>query len=324
MIDNIGRKIDYIRVSVTDRCNLRCMYCMPEDGVEMVSHNEVLSFDEIVRVIRLLSNLGFEKVKITGGEPLVRKNLASLVADIKDISGIRNVTLTTNGVLLKSQIQDLSHAGLDAVNVSLDTLNPEVYKKITRRDELKRAKEGIMETLKYPSVALKINCVPFNMEGQNLWELTDYAKNYGIHVRYIEMMPIGFGKEFTCLKEDEIIRLLEKNIGKLVPYEKKLGNGPCHYYEVAGYPGKIGFISAVSHKFCGDCNRVRLTATGFLKNCLQYEYGNDIKRLLRNGAGDGEITETLESTIKSKPVSHSFGQDNLSFENSHIMSQIGG
>ena len=242
MIDNIGRKIDYIRVSVTDRCNLRCMYCMPEDGVEMVSHNEVLSFDEIVRVIRLLSNLGFEKVKITGGEPLVRKNLASLVADIKDISGIRNVTLTTNGVLLKSQIQDLSHAGLDAVNVSLDTLNPEVYKKITRRDELKRAKEGIMETLKYPSVALKINCVPFNMEGQNLWELTDYAKNYGIHVRYIEMMPIGFGKEFTCLKEDEIIRLLEKNIGKLVPYEKKLGNGPCHYYEVAGYPGKIGLI----------------------------------------------------------------------------------
>ncbi|MCR5784020.1 MAG: GTP 3',8-cyclase MoaA [Eubacterium sp.] len=324
MIDGCGRKIDYIRISVTDRCNLRCMYCMPEEGVEMVSHEEILSFDEIVHVVRILSKLGFEKVKITGGEPLVRKNLKALIKDIKAVEGIKNVTLTTNGVLLKDQIEGLAAAGLDAVNVSIDTLNPEVFKKITRRDELEKVKAGIKETLKYKSVALKLNCVPFNMEGQNLWELTDYAKNEGIHVRYIEMMPIGFGKEYGCLKEDEIVSLLETKIGKLEPYKGKLGNGPCHYYSAESYDGKIGFISAVSHKFCGDCNRVRLTATGFLKNCLQFEYGSDIKTPLRSGASDDELLSLIRETIMNKPKGHKFTENNISEENNHIMSQIGG
>lgn len=325
MIDGCGRKIDYIRISVTDRCNLRCQYCMPEDGVEMVSHGDILTFNEIVRSVNILAGLGIAKVKITGGEPLVRKNIAALISDIKEIDGISSVTLTTNGVLLSEQIGDLYSAGIDAINVSLDTLNPEVFRFITRRDDLGKVLRGIDAALAYPDISLKINCVPFGIENQNLWELTDFARDNNIHVRYIEMMPIGFGKEYKCLTESEIIALLESKTGEeLIPYDGILGNGPCHYYSVNGFAGKIGFISAISHKFCDSCNRVRLTATGFLKNCLQYEYGSELRKYLRDGTDDENLSKIIEATIMNKPVGHQFLSGEIANENGHMMSQIGG
>ena len=196
MIDRFGRKIDYVRISVTDRCNLRCCYCMPEEGVPMVDHEDILRYGEIVKLAEIFASLGIEKIKLTGGEPLVRKDLWQLTKKLKEIPGIRQVTLTTNGILLKEQMRELAQAGIDGVNISLDTLREEEYYQISRRRELKRAWEGFQEALKYPEVTVKINCVPMGQDTESLLEIGALAKDYPVHVRFIEMMPIGLGKEW--------------------------------------------------------------------------------------------------------------------------------
>ena len=192
MVDKEGRVIDYVRISLTDKCNLRCVYCMPEEGVEYIPHEQILTFDEIVRICRCLAELGFKKVKLTGGEPLVRKNCATLVRQIKAIPGIEKVTLTTNGILLKEQMKDLAEAGLDAVNISLDTLDPEMFAKITRCHRLEDVLAGIREALKYPEIPTKINSVPLGQTPENFIRLAEIAKNHNVHVRFIEKMPIGY------------------------------------------------------------------------------------------------------------------------------------
>ncbi|SFA69149.1 cyclic pyranopterin phosphate synthase [Acetitomaculum ruminis DSM 5522] len=327
MLDSYNRNIDYLRISVTDRCNLRCMYCMPSEGVEFLNHNEILNYDEIIKVCQAAVKLGFKKIKITGGEPLVRKDVLGLIKDIKSLEGIENITITTNGVLLAENMEGLYKAGIDSINVSLDTLNRELYKQITRRDELENVKKGLLEALKYPSVALKVNCVPMGLEGQSLTDVAALAKEYPIHVRFIEIMPIGWGKNYRFLSEEEIKDLIVKEFGldEMVLYKEKLGNGPCRYYKADGFKGKIGFISAISHKFCGDCNRVRLTSTGFLKTCLQYDTGMDLKAVLRNGFGDEEmLLETIKEAIYKKPDGHRFLTTDIKDENILGMSQIGG
>ncbi|WP_283624628.1 GTP 3',8-cyclase MoaA [Clostridium butyricum] len=327
MIDIYKRKIDYIRISITDRCNLRCVYCMPENGINLVKHDDILSYEEIIRLCRMFSKLGISKVKITGGEPLVRKDVYKLIKGIKEVEGIENVTLTTNGILLEGMIDDLVKSGLDAVNISIDTLKDDTYKSLTRVGDVNNVLNAINECLKYKDLKVKINCVP--IKGKNEDELIDLlklSKDNDISIRFIEMMPIGLGKNMNGLNDEEVKSLIEDNIGKLTAFNGKLGNGPSDYFTLEGYKGKIGFISAVNHKFCETCNRVRLTCEGFLKACLQYDIGTDLRKMLRSGKSDEEIMNAIEATIYNKPESHNFKliKDDEEKIEHRAMSQIGG
>lgn len=324
MQDKRGRKIDYIRISVTDRCNLRCIYCMPEEGMPLLRHEDVLTFHEIERLCRVFVRLGITKVKLTGGEPLVRKDVEQLTGIICAIPGITSVTMTSNGLLLEEKMDALVKAGLTGMNVSIDTLNQDCYRTITRHDVLSQVKRGLEKALEYPHITLKINCVPLGMEEQNLTEVARLAKEQNIQVRFIEMMPVGMGRQFTLMTEAQILTILEKTFGKMEPVDAKLGNGPGHYYEAKGFLGKIGFISAVSHKFCDSCNRIRLTSAGFLKTCLQYKEGCDLRTPMRNGCTDEELEELIRKTIWNKPKEHHFLQDETGSEEEKAMSQIGG
>ena len=222
--------------------------------------------------------------------------------------GIEKVTLTTNGVLLKDQMSDFARAGLDGLNISLDTLDEACSRRITRRDELGRTLEGISEAMKYPEISLKINCVPLGIQEQDLCRVALFARDHRVHVRFIEMMPIGMGKEFHGVSEEELLRILGEKLPRFSPYVgEPLGNGPCHYYDVDGFSGKIGFISAVSHKFCGECNRIRLTSQGFLKTCLQYAAGRDLREVIRSGGSDEVLKAVILEALAEKPDGHAFG-----------------
>ena len=325
MIDRCGRNIDYLRISVTDRCNLRCIYCMPEEGVQHVERSLILQEEEILRICRVMAELGIRKIKLTGGEPLVRPRMPQLVEKLKNMPGIEKVTLTTNGVLLKDQMSDFARAGLDGLNISLDTLDEACSRRITRRDELGRTLEGISEAMKYPEISLKINCVPLGIPEQDLCRVALFARDHRVHVWFIEMMPIGMGKEFHGVSEEELLRILGEKLPRFSPYVgEPLGNGPCHYYKIEEFQGKIGFISAMTHKFCDQCNRVRMTAEGFLKACLQYQTGTDLKNLMRSGCTDDELTEAIQKVIWEKPVSHHFTSEEIETDECKLMSQIGG
>lgn len=324
MKDAFNRQIDYLRISVTDRCDLRCVYCMPTDGVKSVDHEDVLSFEEIIRVLKCFARLGVSKIKITGGEPLVRRNVPDLIGKLKKIKGIEKVTLTTNGTHLAEFIDKLSEMKIDGINLSMDTLNAELYEKITRRNSFNKVFEGFKKALEYPDIQLKINCVPMGMPEQNLVEVAGLAKNNPVHVRFIEMMPIGLGINFSFKSEADTIQELEQAYGSLVPYNEVLGNGPCHYYSVSGFQGKIGFISAMSHKFCSSCNRVRLTSDGKLKTCLQYDVGINLKEMLRVGKSDKELETAILNALESKPREHHFKDEFLTDRETKSMFQIGG
>lgn len=324
MIDGNGRKIDYLRISITDRCNLRCVYCMPENGVEFVSHDEILAYEEIIHLVKVFASVGISKIKLTGGEPLARKGMVRLVEELKKIPGIQQVTLTTNGVLLAESMDALAKAGIDGINLSLDTLNQSVFEKISRCHSFEKVMEGFRAALKHPEIPVKINCVPMGIEGQDVLEMAELARKYPVHVRYIEMMPIGLGKQFRFCGEDTILKGLRERYGECVPCEESLGNGPGHYYTFPGFKGKIGFISAISHKFCESCNRVRLTSQGYLKACLQYDIGTDLKKLLREGAADEVLRKAVEKTIMRKPMEHQFAEQPKEHAEEHMMAQIGG
>lgn len=326
MIDKWNRKIDYIRISVTDRCNLRCIYCMPEEGIAPLPHNEILTYDEILRLCRCFLRIGINKVKITGGEPLVRKDISTLIGQIKRLDGMKSVTLTTNGLLLGKYLPDLVSSGLDGVNISLDTLNQKKYEQITRKDALKNVLSAIEEALLYQELKVKINCVPvLDTDKEDIINIAGLAKNSRLGVRFIEMMPIGFGKNYSYHSEENIIAILKEAYGPLEPINTVLGNGPAHYYSVPGFEGEIGFISALSHQFCKECNRVRLTSGGFLKTCLHYENGTDLKPILRGNHEDSFLEEIIRKTIYEKPISHNFKGDNPhgTYEQGS-MSNIGG
>lgn len=309
MTDGYGRLIDYVRISVTDRCNLRCVYCMPEEGIGQTGHEEILTYEEIVRLCRIFASLGVSRIKLTGGEPLVRKGLSKLVRSLHAVPGIEEVTLTTNGICLKEQIEELYEAGIRGINISLDTLDADNYRKITRCGEIERVLEGIEACMNYPDIRLKINCVPLSgINDKELVRLAGIAKNYPAAVRFIEMMPIGSGKQWKGEPPEMILKCLNEAYGTPETVGKTFGNGPSSYVTYPGFAGEIGFISAVSHKFCGTCNRIRLTSEGYLKLCLQYTDGIDLKRLLRSGAGEEEIRQAVESAIKRKPKEHCFEQ----------------
>ena len=325
MLDKLNRKIDYLRISVIDRCNLRCVYCMPEEGIESIPHDEILTYDEILRICEIVSKLGIRKIKITGGEPLVRKDIVNLIRDIKNIDKIEQVTLTTNGILLHEMLDDLYDAGIDAINISLDTLNKDNFKKITRRDGLEKVLMSIDKAYDL-GIRVKINCLAirdFNL--RELVEIASFAKDREIDVRFIELMPIGFGKKYNQIDNDEILSILESRFGTFEIVTEKRGNGPAKYYRNQNMKGCIGFISAISHEFCESCNRIRLTSSGFLKLCLHYNKGIDLKGPIRNGISDEDLKKLIHDTIWNKPISHKFGhaseEQDIELKN---MVQIGG
>lgn len=306
MIDQFGREINYARISVTDRCNLRCRYCMPECGVQKISHAQILTLEEVLRVAEVFSRLGIKKIRLTGGEPLLRRNLSLLIHELKNLSGIEQVTLTTNGVLLKNFAQELITAGLDGVNLSLDTLNRQTFESLTRRKLFEQVSDGFQTLL--GKIPLKINCVPLRgVNDGEILELAALAKVNPVKVRFIELMPIGCAWQsgLRGIPTAEILSTLEKNFGELVPISDKNSlQGPAQYFKPENFVGQIGFIDALEHKFCGSCNRIRLTAAGFLKTCLSFDAGLDVKTLMR--AGDAELTEKIRETIYRKPREHIF------------------
>ena len=309
MFDAKGRTIHYLRLSVTDLCNLRCRYCMP-DGVEKLEREDILTYEEFLRLAALFAQCGVDTVRVTGGEPLVRKGVDHLVAQLKVIPGIRRVTMTTNGVLLAQQMPALLAAGLDSVNISLDTLSPEVFARITARDEFANVLAGIHAALE-SGLTVKLNCVPqVGVNEGELENLAALAEDKPLQVRFIEMMPIGYGAAMPCISGPDLLARFQKRWPELAPLSRQdaaaIGDGPAVYYTAPGWQGSVGFIAAVHGKFCASCNRVRLTSQGFLRPCLASEAGCDLKTLLRGGASDEELLKAIRTTIWEKPQEHHF------------------
>lgn len=358
MRDGLGREIDYLRISVTDKCNLRCKYCMPPEGVTSLPHEEVLTLEEILRLVGIMGQLGIRKVRLTGGEPMVRKNLLWLVEQIHKLSGIEEIAMTTNGTMFAEQAEDYRKAGLTAVNISLDTLNPERFREITGWRIARKYVTGVDSVLHSIDEALKqnlrvkINCVPcLEMNGEDIESMAGLARDKKVDVRFIELMPIGCGREYTGISSEEILTRLERAYGPASPVEQHKNmaagageecyggtadalirntDGPAEYYQFPGFAGRIGFISPISHKFCNECNRIRLTCEGRLKLCLHYDRGLELKPLLRGGVSDEKIKEQILAALQEKPAEHHFraetsdGAETNEDEEQRKMVQIGG
>lgn len=323
MLDRYGRVINYLRISVTDRCNLRCCYCMPE-GVQDVGMKNILTFEEIWEIVRTGVSLGITHIRITGGEPLVRKDCVDLIRGIREISGVETITMTTNGVLLGNYGKQLKEAGVDGVNISLDTLNPEEFYKITGKRELQEVLAGI-RAAKTAGLPVKLNAV--NRKELDPIPLVRYAQEENLPLRFIEMMPVGYGKKYVGRSNEELRETLEAVCGNaecMTNREElsRMGSGPAVYYQFSDLKVPVGFISAIHGKFCDTCNRVRLTAEGYLKLCLCYDEGEDLRRVLREGEKEN-LRTIMEQTIFRKPAAHCF-EHPAEMTETHEMVKIGG
>lgn len=305
--DQYNRSIEYIRISITDRCNLRCQYCMPEEGVPFIAHDDILRFDEILRFVCIMASLGVKRVRLTGGEPLVRKDVVSLAHDIKKIDGIDFLGITTNGVLLNEMAEPLYRAGVDAVNISLDTMDKESFLTITKRDYYDGVMAGIEKTLSIPFAQVKINTVLIPDGPWNDWfQIAQLAQDNPIDVRFIEWMPISQEEHGTLIQRDQLLCALEKRFGKptLLVRQKDSNAGPAVYWQFPNFMGRIGIIHAMSNHFCDQCNRVRLSATGDMKLCLFYDMGVSLRELLRSDVSDEEIVSVIQEALAHKPKEH--------------------
>lgn len=320
MIDQYNRNIEYVRISLTDRCNLRCQYCMPEHGVTKMKHEDILTLEEILKTAEILAKLGIKKIRLTGGEPLLRRGIIKLIGDLKSISGIEQIALTTNGVLLDSMAEELIAAGLDSINLSLDTLSEGAFNLITRRNLFGQVQSGLNKFIK-SKCEVKINCVPIvGVNDFELLKIVNLAKDNDIKVRFIELMPLGCAVDFKGIETSRVKRQIENSFGEMVPVHKEDLQGPAQYFKLQGFKGQIGFIDALEHKFCSSCNRIRLTADGFLKLCLNSNSGLDVKSLLRAGIEDDKLFEEVQNAIYNKPKEHHFNEHN----DANKMYQIGG
>ncbi len=328
LIDSFQRPIEYVRVSVTDRCNYRCFYCMPEDGVDWDAREQFLTYEELTRAIRLFSELGVSKVRLTGGEPLARRNLTELAAQLHALPGIDDLSISTNAHLLAEHAQTLFDNGVTRVNISLDSLDPDTFARITRNGDLHKVLEGIDAAIAVGMHPVKVNMVV--MKGLNDHEIEsmlDYALKRGIDLRFIETMPIGSagidGANYL-LPADEILQRLEQSLGEqLIPAKGGKGAGPARYYQIGAGPSRVGVISAMSRHFCEGCNRVRLTAQGDLVLCLGQTDRIALREPLRDGSTDEQIKALIVKAIERKPESHNFNQDTQTVGLRH-MSSLGG
>lgn len=324
--DDFARTINYLRVSVTDRCNLRCVYCMPPQGVEKQAHEAMLRYEELALVIRAAAEIGISKVRLTGGEPLTRLGLADFVAMVAAIPGIEDISMTTNGTLLARHAQALAKAGLHRVNISLDTFRPERYTAITRRGRFEDVQAGIEAAQAAGLTPIKFNVVV--VRGMNDDEVVDFCRKTrtdGWHVRFIELMPIGANADWSqerIVPLTEVRARIESECGPLEPVHGPRGNGPARYYQVAGAQGSVGFIGALSDHFCPTCNRLRLTADGGLRPCLLSDREIDLRGPIRSGAGIDTIKDLLIQAIRSKPSHHHL--EEALIPHNRNMSQIGG
>ena len=309
MIDQYNRDINYLRVSVTDRCNLRCKYCMPKEGLSQIGHNDILRYEEILRVVRAGVRLGISKVRITGGEPLVRRGIVDFIARLKSIPGLADISLTTNGVLLKQFADDLFSAGIKRINISLDSLNKEKYAAITRGGDLNAVLAGIREADRVGFAPIKINTVA--IKGFNDDEILTFAtrtidKPY--QVRFIELMSLGQvgGDNHSNYLSNDVVTGIIRQVYPLEAVNGQRNNvdGPARLYRIAGGQGVIGFISPVSRHFCHACNRLRLTADGYLRACLLLDEEVDLKGPLRGGCSDAELDDLIRKAIAKKPWGH--------------------
>ncbi|MTD42296.1 GTP 3',8-cyclase MoaA [Erwinia sp. CPCC 100877] len=321
MKDSFGRTIDYVRLAVTDRCDLRCSYCMPETGMCFLKKAEVLSFDEILFLIESLAEQGVRKVKITGGEPLTRKDTVPIIKALKAIKGIEKVTLTTNGVQLARYAKELYAAGLDGVNISIDTLDPEEFHQITRVGALPQVLSGLKAALAAGLPNIKINTVARReLSAEVIGQIAGLAQEEPVHVRFIELMPIGLGSGCSGKTQEAIMTILTQQYGSLTTFEQRLGNGPANYYSLPNFKGKIGFISALGHCFCAECDRIRITADGSLKTCLHMDDGCELKAALKT-KNKTLLMKQIFSAVQQKPEKHQFLEKQ---GDKRFMSQIGG
>jgi len=308
LVDSFGRAHDNLRVSVTDRCNIRCFYCMPETGVQFMERKEILSFEEIERFVRVAVRLGITKLRITGGEPLVRRDLPVLIRKLIAIPGIRDLALTTNAVLLEEMAQPLYEAGLRRINIHLDTLDRERFKKITRRDDLDKVLAGIDTCLRLGYGPVKLNAVAVKgLTEPDIIPLARFCRERGIEPRFIEFMPLDAQQLWDrtrVLSAGDMIQLLSREISPLVDIPDRDPRAPATEYRYADGGGRVGFIASVTRPFCLNCNRVRLTSDGKLRYCLFAIEEADVKSLLRSGASDDEIAALIRSNVESKWIGH--------------------
>jgi len=326
LTDMFARSISYLRISLTDHCNLRCQYCTPQEGRIKLANEELLRYEEILRVVRLAVSLGIKKIRLTGGEPLVRREVLSFIKELAQIPGLNDIRLTTNGVLLADHAEALRDAGISKLNISLDTLIPERFQQITGVDAFAKVWAGISKARELGFNPIKLNIVA--LKGINDDEFIDFARltlMEPLQIRFIEFMPIGASAlwdKSKYISSQEIMELL-KPLGPLAPVEAKRMDGPARVYRLAGAAGSVGFISPISHHFCDRCNRLRLTSEGRLRSCLLSDQETDLRGSLRSGASDEEIRALIIAAILSKPKGHTISPDSAGDCHGQ-MSRIGG
>ncbi|MEJ2219773.1 MAG: GTP 3',8-cyclase MoaA [Desulfobacterales bacterium] len=306
LIDNFNRHLNYLRISITDRCNLQCRYCEPQDLIPKLSHTEILTYEEILKVVRIATHLGVSKVRVTGGEPLVRKGVYEFLNELTATEGLKDVSLTTNGVMLKDNLEKIQAAGISRINISLDTLNPAKYHEITGFDEFNRVWQAIEKAHQMGFYPIKLNIVA--LKGVNEDEFVQMARlsfQYPFHIRFIEYMPIGrsdFNPDSLLLAPEIKSRI--SDLGNLVAVPEGQHDGPALRYKYEEAIGEIGFIPALSQHFCNRCNRLRLTASGQLRPCLLSDHQEDLKEALRQGCSDQQIADIFIKAVRQKPSDH--------------------
>ncbi|MBI2823652.1 MAG: GTP 3',8-cyclase MoaA [Planctomycetia bacterium] len=327
LVDGFGRVHNSLRISVTDRCNIRCFYCMPAENVRFKPRREILTFEEIERFTRVVTRLGVNKLRLTGGEPLVRHNLDRLVARLAEVPGIEDIALTTNGILLAEQAGALKDAGLGRLNVSLDALDAETFRQISRRDGFERILAGLFEAQRVGFARIKLNAVAIRgITEAQIVPLARFARRHGFELRFIEFMPLdadGKWDNSQVLSGDEIRRVLEDEVGPIEPLPVGDPSQPATDYRFVDGEGTIGFINPVTQPFCGDCNRLRLTAEGQMRNCLFSTVEWDARAVMRGGGSDDELAELVVSCVGAKKAGHGINSDEF-IKPQRAMFQIGG
>ena len=327
LIDSFGRVHNNLRLSVTDRCNIRCFYCMPNSDVKFQPRSEILTFNELFRVCEILSRSGVNKIRITGGEPLVRSEVVELVREIRKISAIKDLSMTTNGILLAEHAESLKQAGLDRINISLDTLNEQKFEAIARRKGLQKVLDGITAAKKCNFKKIRLNAIAIkDLSESEVLPLARFARSNQMELRFIEFMPLdaeGNWDQTRVLSGESILRILESEFGEIQAAPRSDPSQPAVDFSYADGGGIVGFINPVSQPFCRSCNRLRLTAEGKIRNCLFSETEWDIRGLLRSGANDEEIIDEIRNAIESKQPGHGIDSENF-VQPKRAMYQIGG
>ena len=327
IVDSFGRVHTNLRISVTDRCNIRCFYCMPDNDVQFKPREELLSFEEIARFARVASRLGVDRLRITGGEPLVREDLPTLIRRLGDIPGIRDIALTTNGILLDKYAESLKAAGLQRVNISLDTMHESTFRQIARRDGLDRVLDGIAAAQRVGFEKIRLNAIAIQgLTEPEIVPLAEFSRQRNLELRFIEFMPLdadGQWQSDQVLSGQRIRAILEAAFGDLVPVQREDPSQPAIDYRFADQGGRIGFINPVTQPFCSDCNRLRLTSEGQVRNCLFSVEEWDARKLMRGDADDDQLAQLLLDSVAAKLAGHGIDTDQF-VKPQRAMYQIGG